>query len=345
MRARKKILIVEDQATTAKYFRKILEREAYDVFLADNGLKALELLKNNRIDCIVTDWMMPEMDGLELINETRKSIRQAPLIIMITARASREARTKALECGADEFLNKPVQSEALIKTVRSVFKRQELYDKPVDFSIKPKAFRKILPPFPAVVIAASTGGPGTLFRIMEQIKSNSPAAFYIVQHGPGWMLESFARRISEVSKLPAQLASNKEISRPGIIYLAPGDLHLIIDKAYRTIYSDTPPENFIKPAADPLFRTAGKYYGEFCLGVILTGLGRDGTKGAAEIYSFGGKILVQDPATAIAPPMPRSIVNSGIPHEMYKVEKMGNKINEYVEIMNFNLKKIKKSAQ
>ncbi len=286
--------------------------KGYKVFSASDGREAEEILNKFDIDILITDWLMPKSDGLHLIKYVRNNLKLQPLILMLTALSSDRSRQIAIESGADEFIIKPVESAQLLEIIDTMIARSnQTSGLTNEVSVENVT---IIPPFVGVVIAASTGGPPVLIELFKKIPATRKAAFYIVQHGPAWMFDAFVNRIQQETKMDIKVAIDGEPSKAGTIYLAPGDIHLVIDKNYNTHLWDGPKENFIKPAADPLFRSAAKMFGSYCIGVVLTGLGRDGTDGAAHIAAAKGKLIIQDPAESAAPSMPTSAVKSGVRH-------------------------------
>ncbi|MDQ1265334.1 MAG: Response regulator [Bacteroidota bacterium] len=338
----KKILVVEDELTNAILLKRILIKAGYSVVVAHNGIDALKHLDNERFDAILTDWMMPQIDGIELIRQVRERISPMPFIIMITALVSEGARTYALESGADDYIAKPIDVDELLTRLKDGLDRhtQGLPDKLRISNIKDI---DILPKFVGVFFGTSTGGPPTLIEIFRNIPDNLKAAYFIVQHGPTWMLETFSQRIQKETKLRVVLPDGRTPTEIGNIYIAPGDKHMRIEAATLNILLDEgPKENFVRPAADPLFRTAAEAFGKFAIAVILTGLGRDGTMGAAQIAAAKGTVLVQNPETAVAPSMPNTVIQSGIPHKVIMLPDMAKTISETVFPLAAQLNKLKK---
>jgi two-component system chemotaxis response regulator CheB len=306
----KKVLVVEDELTNAILLKRILSKAGYSVVVVHNGMDALKHLERETFDAVLTDWMMPQIDGIELIRRLREKVDPLPLIIMITALVSEGARTYALESGADDYIAKPIDID-------------------------------VLPPFIGVVIGTSTGGPPALIEVFKNIPDNVNAAFYIVQHGPPWMLETFSLRLQRETPLKVSLATNGAKSEVRNIYIAPGDRHMRINKEdYSIILDDGPKENFVRPAADPLFRSAADAFGKFSIGVILTGLGRDGAQGAGQIASVNGTVIVQDPKDAVAPSMPNTLINSGVSHKMVPLPEIAKLVSETVFPNAATLKKL-----
>lgn len=326
----KKILVVEDELTNAILLKRILTKAGYSVVVAHNGLDAFKILEHDSFDALLTDWMMPQMDGIELIRKTRENIKPIPLVIMITALVSEGARNYALESGADDFISKPIDVEELLSRIKDGINRHA-QDNPDKTDTIVTRDLDVAPSFVGVAIATSTGGPPTLVEIFKNLPQNLNAAFYVVQHGPPWMLETFSQRIQRETSLKVNLGANDLKTLPGNIYIAPGEKHMrITPKSLRITVDEGPKENFVRPAADPLFRSVADSFGKYSIAVILTGLGRDGTQGAAQIASVNGTVLVQDPDTAVAPSMPKTIIESGIKHKVFPLSDIHRAIAENV---------------
>ncbi|MEI7811946.1 MAG: chemotaxis protein CheB [Ignavibacteria bacterium] len=328
-----KILVVEDNVSNRLLLIKVLKQEGYHVSHAYNGEEAIELIRRERFDAVITDWMMPKLDGIELIKQIRRTVKPLPLIMVITALDSKEAKKKAIEAGADDYLTKPYHIDEVKDRLAHVLMRPPANQNYNSLKIRPD---KILSPdFIGVVIAASTGGPSTLIEVFAKMKATNVASIFIVLHGPAWMLKSFPERIYEEIKMPVHLGEEGLPIKRGEIYLAPGDRHMLINSQKLEIeLSDSPPENFVKPAADPLFRSAAKTFGSNLIGVVLTGMGHDGCTGAGYISAAGGIVIAQDPATAIAPSMPQSVVN-------FNLAKYVVPLSAVAETIEQNIKKLR----
>ncbi len=117
----------------------------------------------------------------------------------------------------------------------------------------------------------------------------------------------------------------------GNIYIAPGDRHMRIEaETFNIVLDDGPKENFVRPSADPLFRSAAEAYGKYCIGVVLTGLGRDAAQGALAISSVKGTIVIQDPETAVAPSMPNTTIDTQVPYRLAALDELGKTVSETV---------------
>lgn len=337
-----KILVAEDEISNQLLVKRTLNKAGYTAVVVNNGLEVLKIMEREQFDAIITDWMMPEMDGIELIRSIRKKYKEPPFLLMMTSLASESARRHALEVGADDFIAKPVNLNELMERIQSGIARQMQVDTRSSFQESTVISSEVVPNSVAVAIAASTGGPPTVLQVLKGLDPKANTTVFIVQHGPAWMLESFAQKLNEETGFTVRIASNPMPTQPGFVYIAPGELHMRVDKTTnRIVLDDGPKENFVRPAADPLFRSVAEAYGKFSVGVVLTGLGRDGTQGISHIHSVKGSIIVQDPETAIASSMPSSAISSNIPTRIEPLDKISAAINERVFALAALLKKVK----
>jgi len=314
------ILIVEDDPSARFATRKILVKKGYKITVAENGLEGLNLVKKNDYDVIIADWLMPVMDGIELISKIRNEIKKQPIIFLLTAVNSAEARNKALFAGADEYLTKPVNFEIFLDKIDQSVKKSTLkIAKPV---IK-KALLTKNKTFFCIGIAASTGGPSTLVKFFTNLGLIKSAAILIVLHGPKWMLESFVASLQDVTEMPVHQGKTGLEIKPGNIYLAPGNMHMVVKDGTNVLeLLDTPPENFVKPSADPLFKSIADSFGEKSIGMVFTGMGKDGSYGTGYINAAGGRVIVQDPKTAILSSMPEAVIKINMANKVVPLDEM-----------------------
>lgn len=326
-----KILIVEDDPTSTLVLERSLRKAGYDTVSAPDGLAALDLLKDSSCDAIVSDWMMPRMDGIELVRKIRETVQPAPVILMVTALASPDARTHALAAGADDYLAKPFSVPEVLERLGNCLARRA-QPEPKIVQAPPEAPPKLPPPpFPALAIAASTGGPEAVREVMRSLEDVQDLAALLVLHGPAWMLETFAGRLQKETPLSVRLAEEHMVLEPGKFYIAPGEWHMLVDESMTIRLNKDAPENYMRPAADPLFRSVARVFHRAAVGVILTGMGRDGTLGASEIAAAGGSVIVQDPRTAIAPSMPQTAINAGVTTEVHALQHLAGAIKHRLD--------------
>jgi two-component system chemotaxis response regulator CheB len=183
---------------------------------------------------------------------------------------------------------------------------------------------------PAVlVIGSSTGGPEALAKVLPALPASLPVPVLLVQHMPPVFTTQFAQRLDRLSPLRVVEAVDGTPLVPGTVHLAPGDRHLVVRTTPRgqvTALTADPPENFCRPAVDPLFRSAVAAYGGAVLGVVLTGMGADGRAGAGEIRAAGGTVLVQDQATSVVWGMPGAVAQAGYADEVLPLDRVAEAI-------------------
>lgn len=300
---KKKILVAEDEEASAELLKMILEKAGYSVDTVSNGIKAYSAIKDNRYDALLTDWMMPQMDGIELIRKVREHIVNPPVIIVITALSSYDARKHALNSGADDFLAKPYKKDDILEKIEELL--SIIDQKQPDIVSLPSFVPDKDPPFTGICIAASSGGPQTLAKIIRQIPVLENSAVFIVQHGPTWALKDMASNWNKICKMEVMLATDEYKVEPGMVYVAPGKQHMTVESGSLHIkLSDGPPVNFVKPAADILFKSVARSFGRFSIGVVLSGMGCDGAVGSQHISAANGVVIAQDPETAVVRFMP-----------------------------------------
>ncbi len=304
----KRILIVDDDRSNILIIKTVLAGEGYELFEAMDGEEALDAHRAAPFDMVITDWMMPVMDGITLSTRLRIERLGSPVIILITSLSIEGAKERAMMSGADIFIQKPLIPQIVKKAVRDGFQRQEQgkikISIPAEFSAAGYSL-----PFSAVGIAAGTGGPATIVELLRTLTIDERAAFIIVQHGPDWMIETFAQNIGNLIPGGVTIPTNNMKISPGRVYLAPGDKHLQIDGQNRVFrLEESPHINFVRPSADVLFASMAEVFGIKSIGVVLTGMGFDGSEGALRIRSVGGIAVAQDPDEAPVPSMPQNLL-------------------------------------
>jgi two-component system chemotaxis response regulator CheB len=175
------------------------------------------------------------------------------------------------------------------------------------------------------VIGSSTGGPEALAKVLPQLPASIAVPILLVQHMPPVFTRQFAQRLDRLGPLRVVEAVDGTPLLPGTVHLAPGDHHLVVRGGARgphTALNQGPPENFCRPAVDPLFRSVVAAYDGAVLAVVLTGMGSDGRNGAAEIRAAGGTVVVQDQATSVVWGMPGAVSQAGFADEVLPLERI-----------------------
>ncbi|MEQ8278781.1 MAG: chemotaxis-specific protein-glutamate methyltransferase CheB [Deltaproteobacteria bacterium] len=325
MARRIRVLIVDDSVV----IRRVLVHsiDAHDdmevVGTASNGRIALERIGIDRPDIIVLDVQMPEMDGLETLRQLRLRGSSIPVVMFSSlTRPEMQTTFDALELGASDFVAKPIAKSPtniiahdLIPRLRALTTRASRRPTPVLPKEITRARPKTAGPASLVVVGASTGGPDALQRLFSALPSDFTAPILVVVHMPAEFTPIFAERLRDTTALAAKEADDGELLRAGCVYIAPGNRHLEIGRrgsGFCAILDDGPPENSCRPAVDVLFRSAAQIAGAESLGVVLTGMGRDGLAGARALRRAGAAVLVQDEASSVVWGMPGFVARQGL---------------------------------
>ncbi len=329
------ILIVDDSLIFRKAIEEGLSGEP-DIEVTGsvrNGLKALDFIRSRRPDLVTLDVEMPDMDGLETLGAIQALNRETPDlppigVIMVSAhtRKGADITIQALEAGAFDFITKP--KTASQEESRQILRRQLLV-KIRHFAGKRFSHARSPRPIPAVptepapapagavdavVIGVSTGGPKALATLMPALCKGLQIPIFIVQHMPAGFTRSLAASLDGKCAHTVVEAEHNRPVKARHVYIAPGDRHLLIrsgENGSSTIINRQPPENGSRPSADVLFRSAAAVFGPRLVALILTGMGSDGTRGAAAVKRAGGHVIAQDEATSVVWGMPGSAAAAG----------------------------------
>jgi two-component system chemotaxis response regulator CheB len=182
-----------------------------------------------------------------------------------------------------------------------------------------------LQPVEVVLIGVSTGGPDALATVLPALPATFAVPILVVQHMPPTFTRLLAGRLDRRSPLTVSEAQDGDLLRPGHVLLAAGDFHLRLQRSHGGVVArldQGTPENFCRPSVDVLFRSAAQVYGPRCLGVVLTGMGSDGARGAGEIVAAGGHVLVQDQATSVVWGMPGAVAQAGLASQLLPLDEV-----------------------
>jgi two-component system chemotaxis response regulator CheB len=320
------VLVVDDSAFMRTLISEMVEstREYRVVGTAADGVEAIEAVRSLDPDIVTLDIEMPRLDGLQALETIMREMAR-PVVMLSAAGSERgnEMTLRALERGAVEFVRKPsgpisidllmVRQELLaaLGAARSV--NMAGVRTPPHSGVQVGA--ETIPKKTAgaasrvVVIAASTGGPRALGEIVPHLPDNLGAAVLVVQHMPPEFTRTLAHRLDLMSHLPVAEAIDGETVLENHVYLAPGGFHMTVagELGNSTLHLDTSPTVWgVRPAADPLFRSAAEVFGSNVIGVVLTGMGCDGAEGLRRLRGAGGTAVVQDQESSIVYGMPQA---------------------------------------
>jgi two-component system, chemotaxis family, protein-glutamate methylesterase/glutaminase len=321
-------LVVDDSAISRRFVSEALSStpDIEVVGTAESGTIALDRMATTAPDVVVLDLAMPGMHGLDTLRELkRRAPHVAVLIYSAAAERGSEATLDALMAGADDYALKPSGTASvswdssrveLGTKVRAIADRaRRLRTGTAEAPSSAPHIRVTRSPVEAIVLGTSLGGPEALATLVPMLPRNLGVPLFIVQHMPVGFTGALAKRLSEKSQLTVTEAHQGQIAAPNGVYIAPGDFHMRLSRRHRDVsmlLDKGPHENGCRPAVDPLFRSAAALYGPGLLGVVLTGMGRDGLAGAKAIDEAGGQVWIQDKQTALSWEMAGAIAQAGV---------------------------------
>lgn len=352
--AKIRVLVVDDSAFMCKVLEEIINSDPQLEVAgqARDGRDAVALAESLRPDVITMDLNMPHVDGLQA---TELIMSQHPRPIVIVSSESREGAAstlRALELGAIDFVPKPSSGIDLdMKNVREDLTRK------LKLAAKVRVVRtatrsKMSAPsastgrssvitgaafaaqhggkFPMVAIAASTGGPAAVTRVIGSFPKDFPAAVFLVLHMPAAFTKQFTLQLAEISQLSVKEAEHNEAAQPGTIYLCPGSHHLRLSSTGKIALDAGARIEGYRPCADVAFETIASYARTLALGVVLTGMGGDAAKGAKAVKAAGGFVIAQDEATSVIFGMPAEAIKLGAVDEVTPLDEVSAAIERRI---------------
>ncbi|MCC3862211.1 protein-glutamate methylesterase/protein-glutamine glutaminase [Pseudemcibacter aquimaris] len=364
-----KVMLVDDSSVIRGLLSRWLGADPAIEIVASvgNGQVALNSLERTDPEIVVLDIEMPVMDGLTALPLILKAKPDVQVLMSSTLTAKNaKVSLQAMSLGAADYIPKPTtnrevitsrsfQTEIIEKVKNLAASKRKLLGyrpfkeetdaksapeqdvaKPAPVS-KPKTLvtRKASLTAPRIIgVGSSTGGPQALLKFLNGIKDGLNLPVVITQHMPSSFTKILAGHLSKATGLDCIEAEDKTLLENGKVYIAPGDHHMVIKNDGGNRYlrlNQDPPENFCRPAVDPMFRSISDEFGSGSLCVILTGMGQDGLKGSKYVVDNGGTIVAQDQETSVVWGMPGAVSEAGICHAILPLDEIGGKIQRLVK--------------
>ena len=336
-----RIALVNDVPIAIEALRRVVAgtSEHQVAWMAYDGAEAVELCRRDRPDLILMDLFMPRMDGVEA---TRKIMAGSPCaVVVVTANVVQNSSQvfEAMGAGALDAVNTPVLEHpgtwsgvpallAKIDTIRHLIVPRSA--KPP--SAVPRQFHQALPcrHDPLVAIGASAGGPVALAKLLAHMPRGFAAPVVIVQHLDAQFADGLARWLDTQTPLHVRLAQDGDQPKAGTVLIAGRDSHLVFVSPTRLGYTSTPADCPYRPSIDVLFKSADQFWRGRVVGVVLTGMGRDGAEGLRVLQRSGHHTIVQDRVSSAVYGMPRAAVELRAATEILPLDKIGSRLRSIV---------------
>ncbi|HZN24300.1 MAG TPA: chemotaxis response regulator protein-glutamate methylesterase [Burkholderiales bacterium] len=352
-----RVLVIDDSALMRKVLSEIINREPdmETVGAAPDPLIAREMIRNLNPDVLTLDIEMPRMDGLDFLERLMR-LRPMPVVMVstLTERGS-EAAFRAIELGAIDFVAKPKMGAAnaihdytveISDKIRAaaaarVGRAPQLQRDASKAATRP-AHHRLVSTEKLIVIGASTGGTEAIKDVLVQMPADAPGIL-VTQHMPEGFTRSFAARLDGLCKVAVKEADDGERVLPGHVYIAPGHSHLLLKKSganYMTQLSQDAPVNRHRPSVDVLFHSAAESAGKNAIGVILTGMGKDGAVGMLELRRAGAYTYAQDKDSCVVYGMPKEAVAVGGVEEVLPLHEIAGAVLERLSMAGASLNRV-----
>ena len=324
-----KVLIVEDSPVVREFLSYVLsaDPDIEVIGTADNGEEALEAVKRKRPNVVTMDIHMPKLNGFVATRRIMETY-PTPIVIVSGSTTAQEIATtfRALEAGALAIVPRPkgighpehqatakelIQTVKLMSEVKVIRRWPRPKGEPVIHSVPRVEIHRASAEVKIVAMGASTGGPIVLQTILSELDKDFAVPILIVQHMTSGFIEGFAEWLSQSSGPPAHVAADGEDALPGHVYIAPDGFQMGVRAEGRIALSKDEPENGLRPSVSYLFRSVANAYGRQGVGVLLTGMGKDGAEELKLMKERGAVTIVQDEKSSVVPGMPGEAIKLG----------------------------------
>ena len=342
MQARIKVVVVDDSALIRSLMARIInsQPDMLCVGAAADPLAAREMIRALNPDVLTLDVEMPKMDGIEFLERVMR-LRPMPVLMVSTlTEKGSEVALRALECGAVDFVAKPKSDIA-----SGMMEYASEISEKIRMAARAKVTRRGPAPRPAhlaspssglrgteklIAIGASTGGTEAIKEVLAALPPDMPG-IVITQHMPPGFTRAFANRLNGLCRIHVKEAEHGERVLPGHAYIAPGDKHMAVEKSganYKVAVTDAPPVNRHRPSVEVLFRSVAAHVRGNAIGLMLTGMGKDGAQAMLEMKLAGAHTFAQDEARCIVFGMPKEAIALGGVDEVLPLNRIAARLLE-----------------
>jgi two-component system chemotaxis response regulator CheB len=342
-----RVIVVDDSAFARLAITKELQSTPGIIVIdsARDGAEALEKVKLLKPDVVTMDVNMPNMDGLTTLSRIMSECPTPVVMLSSLTGNGTETTIRALEAGAVDFFLKHslanpvgVTGDAIdlkakiimASKIKLLKQKQENVTLPSKDKIK-KLSGVLQPAVRVVVIGSSTGGPKALYQLIPKIPADIPAAILVVQHMPPGFTHTLAQRLDQLSNIGVKEAAAGDVLYNGVAFIAKGGHHMVVEKGGTLSLNLEPTVCSVRPSVDVTMKSAVKIFGSSVLGVVLTGMGSDGTNGSQAIKASGGEVIAEDESTCVVWGMPKSVIEAGYADKVLPLPRIANGIGEILK--------------
>jgi two-component system, chemotaxis family, response regulator WspF len=347
-----RIAIVNDLMMAVEAMRRVLAGHSDHqlAWVARDGREAVECCARDTPDLVLMDLIMPNLDGVEA---TRQIMAKNPCAIVVVTASVNDHSAKVFEAmgaGALDAVNTPILAgacpsgaetsgaDALSRKIETISRllgagslKRTVVAPPVVFHPPPQ-------PDPLVAIGASAGGPAALARILAPLPPNFPAAIIVIQHVDEQFAPGLADWLGYQTQLSVRLAQDDDRPKPGTVLMAGQDSHLVFVSPTRLGYVRQPLDCSYRPSVDVFFKSVARFWPGGAVGVLLTGMGRDGAEGLKLLHSMGHRTIVQNQASSAVYGMPKAAAELHAASEILPLDRIGSRLATLMLRKKTNLK-------
>ena len=337
-----RVLVVDDSALMRKLIPQILASDSsiQVVGTAMDGNFGLKKMEDLKPQVVTLDLEMPGMGGLDMLKEIMRRHRVPVIVVSSHSTEGASVTLKALSMGAFDFVAKPadvsarmpeIAAELISKIKAAAHSRGFTLPAPGSYPVRQakEAPDKRRAPSRVVAIGVSTGGPQALQYALPQLPKDFPGTILIVQHMPEGFTEMFSRRLDEICAISVKEAQSGDLLLAGRALICPGSRHMKVKKlplGEVAVLTDDPRVNGHRPSVDVLFKSVAEEFGDQTVGVLMTGMGEDGSRGMGEIKAVGGMTIAQSEESCVVYGMPKAAIERGYAVRVVPLDALANTI-------------------